>query len=99
MKDPKNQNELVLWYLLNWNEITMKDVINDSMFFKFNTRLSEIEKEHGLIAGRVREDFTNRFGRKSNFYVYSCIDKKKTLELYNNLKSNSLKVEFEEITK
>jgi len=97
MKEAKDQKQAVLWYLLNWETVTMKDVINDSLFFKFNTRLSEIEGEHGLIANRVREKFTNRFGRKSNFHVYSCIDKEKTLKLYNTLQANNVKVEFQEV--
>ena len=43
MKAPKNQHQLALYYLYNRNDFSLKDLINDSMFFKFQTRLSEIE--------------------------------------------------------
>ncbi len=68
---PTNQKQQVLWYLLNYESITMKFVINDSMFFKMNTRLSEIENEHGTITNKDKVKFINRFNRKSNFLKYS----------------------------
>ena len=46
---PKNQHQLPLYYLYNWDSFSLKDVINDSMFFKFQTRLSELEKKHGTL--------------------------------------------------
>ena len=70
-KLPKNQHSLVLYYLLNYTGFSLKDVINDSMFFKFQTRLSEIENEIGYkIAKRVKKKFINRFKRKSKFNLY-----------------------------
>lgn len=85
MKLPKNQHQQVLFYLYNWDEFSLKDVINDSMFYKFQTRLSDIENRYCcFIANREKVDFTNRFGRKSNYNVYSaCIPKEKLIELFN----------------
>jgi len=71
METPKNQKQLVLWYLLNYESVTMKFVITDSLFFKFNTRLSEIRNEVGVITKKERVKFTNRFGRKSDYFKYS----------------------------
>lgn len=85
MKEPKNQHQLVLWYLLNMNGFSLRDVINDSMFFKFQTRLSELEKEHGTLAKRNKVKFTNRFGHSGIYYVYSAIDKEKIKSIYNKI--------------
>lgn len=85
---PKNQHQQVLWYLYNWNEFSLKDVIVDSMFHKFQTRLSEIESEIMItIAKRERKEFTNKFGNKGSYLIYSAIDKeqiKKLFEKYNH---------------
>ena len=58
MKEPKNQHQLVLWYLLNFKDpFSLKEVINDSMFFKFQTRLGEIETKHGEITIKKQRIF------------------------------------------
>ena len=83
MENPKNQHALVIWYLLNYDTISLKFVINDSMFFKMQTRLSEIESEQGKISNRYKCKFVNRFGRKSDYNMYSsCLDRNKMLALY-----------------
>jgi len=79
---PKNQHQLVLWYLIYWRPVSLKDVINHSMFFKFQTRLSEIETKHGILTKKERRKFTNRFRTKSSYMVYTCIDKQKAKELF-----------------
>lgn len=88
METPKNQHQLVLWYLYNWEKFSLKDVINDSMFVKFQTRLSDIENTVCcFIAEREPVEFTNRFGRKSKYNVYKrCVPKEKLVELFNRYK-------------
>ncbi len=78
-----NQHQQVLWYLLNFKKFTLTDVIKDSMFHKFQTRLSEIEKEYGILAKRETYQFINRFGRTSSGYIYTCIDSEKVKSIYN----------------
>jgi len=85
LKNPKNQHQQVAWYLLMWSKFSLSDVISDSMFYKFQTRLSEIEKRHGSISKREKKEFKNRFGRKSNYTIYSAINKEKLILLYNTL--------------
>ena len=85
MKEPKNQHQLCLWYLLNMNGFSLRDVINDSMFFKFQTRLSELEAEHGILAKRNKVKFTNRFNHSGIYYVYTAIDKEKIKSIYNKI--------------
>jgi hypothetical protein len=81
---PKNQHQQVLWYLYNWNEFSLKDVIVDSLFHKFQTRLSEIEtKEMTNIAKRKTVKFINRFGNKSDYFLYSAIDKEQIKMLFD----------------
>lgn len=83
MKTPKNQHQLVLWYLINWKYgFSLKDVINDTLFFKFQTRLSDIELEHGYITKKTRKSFINRFGRNSSYLIYEPLDLEKIKELY-----------------
>lgn len=83
LEKPNNQHQQVLWYLYFWDSFSLKDVINDSMFFKFQTRLSDIENDlNSLIATRERKEFTNRFGRKSTYNIYKAIDKNKIKELF-----------------
>ena len=69
-----NQHQQVLWYLINWKSFSLKDIIEDSMFFKFQTRLSDIELEHGPIAERSSKKFINRFKRKCSYFIYDVID-------------------------
>jgi len=84
MKTPQNQKQLVIYYLLRNKEITLRDVINDSMFHKFQTRLSEIEAVFGQIAERKRIKFINRFEHKSDYLEYKgCVSVEKLREIYN----------------
>ena len=85
MKEPKNQYQLVIYLLYNEDKpFSLKDIINSMMFFKFQTRLSEIENEMScFIAKRERQKFVNRFGNKSTYNLYSrCVPKEKLFELY-----------------
>lgn len=81
--NPRNQKQQVLWYLIYSPSINLKDVINDSLFYKFQTRLGEIEREHGIITNKKRVKFTNRFGRKSSYIEYSLKDTQRAKELFN----------------
>lgn len=79
--NPKNQHQQALWYLINWKEFSLKEVINHSMFYKFQSRLSEIEREHGYITKKTTQSFINKFGKKGSYKLYKCIDKQKAKEL------------------
>ena len=79
---PTNQKQQALWYLINWQSFSLLEVINDSMFYKFQTRLSEIESEHGAITEKAKRKFENRFGRKSNYLTYTCTNIEKAKELF-----------------
>ena len=85
METPKNQHQQVIWYLLNWNYVTMVKVIKDSFFYKFQTRLSDIELKHGSITEKTTEGFKNRFGRQSHYTVYKIKDRAKALWIYDQL--------------
>lgn len=85
MENPKNQHQLVIYYLLKWKAFSLKDVINDTMFFKMQTRLSEIQKEFGQIVSKKKIKFINRFGRTSDYNVYSSsVSKEKLIEIFNH---------------
>ena len=81
MKDVKNQHQQVLWYLINWDKFSLLDVVKDSVFIKFQTRLSDIELQHGSITKKTKKGFINRFGRASEYNLYECIDKQKAINL------------------
>jgi hypothetical protein len=88
MNNPKNQKQLVIYYLYNYESITMKFVIDDSLFYKFNTRLSEMEKKLGYeITHKDPVKFISRFGHKSRFKKYSNrVSDKKLIELFDSYK-------------
>lgn len=81
---PTNQYQQAIWYLHRWNEFSLLDVIKDSMFFKFQSRLSEIEGDNFIcLANRKREGFINKFGTKSTYNLYSrSVSKEKLAELF-----------------
>ena len=87
IKDPKNQYEQVLYYLYTYSDIDMKFVINDSMFYKFTTRLSELENKLAItLASRTKEKFVNKFGTRSSFNRYSsALPKEKLEEIFIDL--------------
>ena len=87
MKQPKKQRQLVLWYLINYSHmaITLSYVIKDSMFYKFQTRLSDLEKKYGQLAERKTFRFTNRFGHQGKHYGYKAIDVNRCKEIYKEL--------------
>ena len=78
----KNQWQQALWYLINWNSFSLADVIREDMFYKFQTRLGEIEKEHGIICSRNRIKFINRFKKRRSYVLYTCIDKEKARKIF-----------------
>ncbi len=80
----RNQHQQALWYLYNWDKwFSLKDVINDSMFFKFQTRLSEIEAElNNTIALRKWKKFL-KGDVKCKCYEYKAIDKNYIKEIYD----------------
>lgn len=90
LNTPTNQQQLVLWYLIDWHNqpFSMKDVINDSMFYKFPARLSELEKKFGFLAERENVKFKNRFGNSSVFCLYKTIDRERCIEIYKNLQKD-----------
>ena len=82
----KNQHQQVLWYLINWDRwFSLKDVIIDSMFYKFQTRLSDLELKYGSLTERKDEKFRNRFGRKSSHTLYRAKDIEQLKELNKTL--------------
>ena len=82
---PTTQKTLVLWYLFNYDSITLKFVINDSMFIKFQTRLSDLENEYGTFTKKEWKPFVNRFGHSSRYLEYSLSNKELANKVLNEL--------------
>ncbi len=82
---PTNSHQQVIYYLHEIEEaFSLKTVINSSMFFKFQSRLGEIEQKHGTIATRKRILFTNRFGNNGSYNVYyRSVSKQRLEQLFN----------------
>lgn len=89
ISDVKNQHQQVLYYLIKWDWFSLKDCINDSMFFKMQSRLSTLENKYGILAERRWLNFTNRFGNSGSYLIYKAIDRKKCIELFNKLKTQT----------
>lgn len=91
LNTPTNQKQLVLWYLIDWynQPFSMKDLINDCLFYKFPARLSELEQRFGFLAERENVKFKNRFGNSSNYCLYKTIDRDKCIEIYKILQQDT----------
>ncbi len=85
---PKNQHSLAVRLLIENHSkgVTMLDAIKDS-FYKFNTRLAEVEKEHPkLKIIRLRMTTKNRFGHSCSYFNYKSVAPYQYLiHLYNKL--------------
>jgi len=88
LQKPKNQHALAIRLLIDYGSkgVTMKDAVKD-YFYKFNTRLNEVEKAHPkLKVRRLRMNAKNRFGHSVSFLNYKSIAPTKYLiNLYNVL--------------
>ena len=83
---PRNQHQQVLWYLINWDfPFSLSTVITDSHFYKFQTRLGELEQRYGTLVERTRKPFKNRFGKKGSLTYYKVKDRQKCLKLFLRL--------------
>lgn len=91
---PKNQYSLVLKLLLEYGNsgVTMLDAVKDH-FWKFNTRLGEIERLHPkLQIRRINMTTKNRFGHSCTFKNYKSVAPKPYLiHLFNLLNREGLK--------
>lgn len=85
--EPTNRKQQVLYYLIYWEWFCLLDVINDSRFHKFQSRMSDIEKVHGQIARREKVKFIDRFGFRGDHNIYKAVDKQKCIELFHKYKS------------
>lgn len=91
---PTNQHQQVLWYLINWKyKFSLANVINHNMFYKFQTRLSDIELKHGNITEKERVKFVNVFKVNSSFTCYKCVDVDKAKKLFKLYKSKRNKTQ------
>lgn len=84
MKTPKNRKQQALWYLINFNKFTLSDVIKHSHFYKFQSRLGELEADYGLLAMRTNKKVNTIFG-KATVTEYEAIDKEKCKLIYDKL--------------
>lgn len=94
LEKPKNQYSLVLKLLLEYGSsgVTMLDAVKDH-FWKFNTRLGEIERLHPkLQVRRINMTTKNRFGHPCTFKNYKSVAPKQyQIHLYNLLNRDGLK--------
>lgn len=91
---PKNQYSMVIKLLLEYGSsgVTMLDAVKD-YFWKFNTRLGEIERLHPkLQIRRINMTTKNRFGHSCTFKNYKSVAPKQyQIHLYNLLNREGLK--------
>ncbi len=82
-----NTYQEAIYDLMTMSNFSLADVIHESMFYKFQSRLSDVESDHGIIAKRTKRQFTNQFGRKSDYNVYNaCVSQKILTEIFNSYK-------------
>tara|TARA_R110000868_G_scaffold225962_1_gene478315 strand:+ start:144 stop:443 length:300 start_codon:yes stop_codon:yes gene_type:complete len=90
VQNPKTRRQEVFYQLLSRKSFSMKDVINDSMFYKFGARLIEVESDYGQLAKRTPIKLINKYGNHCTYVEYSVIDKEKCLKFYNKELGNQL---------
>jgi hypothetical protein len=90
IQSPKTRRHEVFYHLLSRDSFSMKDVINDSMFYKFGARLMEVESDYGVLAKRTPIKLINKYGNPCTYVEYSVIDKEKCLKFYNKELGNQL---------
>ena len=86
--NPKNQYALVLHTLMeNPKGITQLYWANHYNILKFATRLGELENKLAkILVKKEPQDFTNRFGHKSQYVLYTPIlSIKEYLEIYESI--------------
>jgi len=88
LQKPVNQHSFAIRLLIDYGNkgVTMKDAVKE-YFYKFNTRLNEVEKDHPkLKIRRLRMKAKNRFGHTVNFFNYkSMANHRYLVNLYNLL--------------
>lgn len=87
---PKNQHAwVVLLFLENPEGFSMSVPCSD-MFYKFQSRLGELDKANAdLKIVRLPMTKKNRFGHTMNYTHYKCLNERSyLLELYNSLNEN-----------
>ena len=91
---PKNQYALCVFLLLEQGNagVTMKDACKD-LFYKFQSRLGEVEQAHPKLAiRRLNMTTKNRFGHTCTFKNYKSVAPKPYLiHLFNLLNRQGLK--------
>ena len=86
--NPKNQYALVLHTLMeNPKGVTQLDWANQYKILKFATRLGELENKLAkILVKKEPQDFTNRFGHKSQYVLYTPIlTTQEYLEIYGSI--------------
>lgn len=76
---PKNDWAKVLYILNDSDKVNMADVLTkyDSTFYKFQARLSELEREHTFVVGRKLIPFKNKLTGKSGYFTEYSVKNKK----------------------
>lgn len=79
---PKNDWAKVLYILNDADKVSMAEVLTkyDNTFYKFQARLSELEREHTFVVGRKLISFKNKLTGKSGYFTEYSVKNKKQLK-------------------
>ncbi len=89
IEQPKNQKSLAMYLLLESGKRGVNNIeaVKSSLFWKFNTRVSDLILDYGVQVHKKAEEFTNRFNHKgytTRYCLYES-DLEKNLEIYEKL--------------
>ena len=89
MPPPKNQYALALYLLLEAGKrgVNNLEAVNNSKFWKFNTRTSDLINKYGVELHKKPEAFTNRFGHSGMTTRYCLFEnqREQNIEIYNRI--------------
>jgi len=87
MKKPKTQLSETLYYLLNRDSINRKQMLFDTGILNLTARISDL-RGLNLDINCVKIKTTNKFERKIEYGKWLLADKKKGLQIYNEINND-----------
>ena len=87
---PRNDKAKALYYLIDWNNFSLVDIINRNMFYKWQTRINELESElMTVLVTKTKIHYLDEFKVDRSYFRYN---KAKTtnelVEIYNKYNNN-----------
>ena len=85
LKPPTSQLTEVLYYLLNRQSISVRQMLFESYILNLNARLSDLRLKYNIGIKMVKTHRKNKFKRPISYGTWRLTDKEHALTIYNKL--------------